>query len=251
LIPLPRQTLNPAVQKETARQDGLIEINESIDDVLFDRNAETIIKQDSLTTPEFQKELQSIICACNNLNYGITWKEVITMIAEFHMVSHKKAEDHYNYMFQSKMLPALKGGNWTVCAQATMTNCTATTTAKLLCNHANFIAALDDFSVSILTRPTLWLLRVLCGLLEIRTRRNKRKTQMIVERASPLFVLALLLVQKDLAYSLQRERSWRPIQALSQIVLQGVTIHLLGVMSSWLPQHIWLMRLGLKWLKES
>ncbi len=94
-----------------------------------------------------------------------------------------------------------------MCAQATMTNCTATTTAKLLCNHANFIAALDDFSVSILTRPTLWLLRVLCGLLEIRTRRNKRKTQMIVERASPLFVLALLLVQKDLAYSLQRERS--------------------------------------------
>jgi hypothetical protein len=65
------------------------------------------------------------------------------MIADFHMVSHKKAEAHYNYMLQSKMLPMLKGGGQTFHAQPTTTDCTAITTAKLLCNHDNFIAALE------------------------------------------------------------------------------------------------------------
>ncbi len=65
------------------------------------------------------------------------------MIADFHMVSHKKAEVHYDYMIRKKMLPMLKGGGQTVLAQLTTTNQTATTTAKLLCNHANFFAALE------------------------------------------------------------------------------------------------------------
>ncbi len=65
------------------------------------------------------------------------------MIADFHMVSHKKAEDHFDYMIQKKMLPALKRGGRTVLAQPTTTNRTATTTEKLLCNHSNFVAALE------------------------------------------------------------------------------------------------------------
>ena len=76
-ILIPRQTLDHAMQKETARQDGLIETNKSVDDVLFDCNAKSAIKWDSLTTPEFQKELQSIIFTRNNLNNSITQKEVI------------------------------------------------------------------------------------------------------------------------------------------------------------------------------
>ncbi len=113
------------------------------------------------------------------------------MMADFCMVSHKKAEEHYDYMIQKKKLPALKDGGQTVLAQPTTTNQTATTTAKLLRNHANFVAALEmvhgfndnlaeytqveDFSVLTLTRPTLWLLRVLCLLLEIRTRKTREK----------------------------------------------------------------------------
>jgi hypothetical protein len=62
LILIPHQILNPTMQKETARQDGLTEINKSVDDSLFDCHAETTIIQDSLTTLEFQKEIQSIIC---------------------------------------------------------------------------------------------------------------------------------------------------------------------------------------------
>jgi hypothetical protein len=43
-ILIPRQTLDHAMQKETARQDGLIETNKSVDDVLFDCNAKSAIK---------------------------------------------------------------------------------------------------------------------------------------------------------------------------------------------------------------
>jgi hypothetical protein len=73
-----------------------MKINESIDNGLFDCQVNTTISKHSLTTPEFQKELQSIICACDDLNNGISQKEVIAMMADFHMVSHKKAEDHYD-----------------------------------------------------------------------------------------------------------------------------------------------------------
>ena len=41
------------------------------------------------------------------------------------------------------MLPNLKGGGRTLRTQATTTNRTATTTAKLLRNHTNFITALN------------------------------------------------------------------------------------------------------------
>jgi hypothetical protein len=44
LILIPRQTLDHTLQKETARQDGLVEIHESVDDGLFDCHAETTIK---------------------------------------------------------------------------------------------------------------------------------------------------------------------------------------------------------------
>jgi hypothetical protein len=65
------------------------------------------------------------------------------MMADFHMVSHKKTEDHYDYMIRKKMLPTLKGGGQTVLAQPTTMNLTATSTAKLFQNHANFVAALE------------------------------------------------------------------------------------------------------------
>jgi hypothetical protein len=60
------------------------------------------------------------------------------MIADYCMVSNKKAENHFDYLRSRNMLPSLKGGGCKVCAQATTTNRTATTTAKLLCNHTNF-----------------------------------------------------------------------------------------------------------------
>ena len=123
-ILIPRQTLDRAVKKETERQnDALDETNESDDDGLFDRQAKTDAKSLTLTTPEFRTKMQqAIICARDELNNGITRMEVITMIADFHTVTHKKAEDHYDYMIRKKMLPALLRGGRTVVAQATTTN---------------------------------------------------------------------------------------------------------------------------------
>jgi hypothetical protein len=46
-------------------------------------------------------------------------------------------------MLPSKKFPPLKGGGQTVCAKPTTTNLIATTTAKLLRNHANFFPALE------------------------------------------------------------------------------------------------------------
>ncbi len=145
-ILIPRQTLDRAVKREAARRNGIVDdvLFESVDDGLFDRKAKpTISHTNSLTTPDFRTELQSIICARDELNNGVSRKEVISMIADFHMVSHKKAEDHFDYMIRAKMLPALKRGGKTVQAQPTTTNRTATTTEKLLRNHTNFVAGLE------------------------------------------------------------------------------------------------------------
>ncbi len=145
------------------------------------------------------------------------------MMADFHMVSHKKAEDHYDYMIQKKILPALKGGGQTVLALLTTTNQTATTTAKLLRNHANFVAALEmvcgfnnnlskytqveDFFCLNLDETNFMASEGTLRIVGNKNKKNKRKTQMTVEIESRLFVLALLPRQKVLTYSLQRERA--------------------------------------------
>jgi hypothetical protein len=65
------------------------------------------------------------------------------MIADFCMVTYKKAEDHFDYLRSKNILPALKSGGQTVHTQATTTNHTVTTTEKLLWNHMNFVEALN------------------------------------------------------------------------------------------------------------
>ena len=96
-----------------------------------------------LTSQVFRKELQDIICIRKDLNNGMSRSEVCCMISDFFVVPFKTAANHFDYLRSKNMLPALKGGGRTVCTQATTTNCTATTTEKLLCNHANFVSALN------------------------------------------------------------------------------------------------------------
>ena len=47
----------------------------------------------------------------------------------------KKAENHYDFFIRANKLPQLKRGGRVVSAQATTTNLTAITTAKLLRTH--------------------------------------------------------------------------------------------------------------------
>jgi hypothetical protein len=65
------------------------------------------------------------------------------MIANFFVVPFNTAENHLDYLQSKNMLPDLKGGGWTVRTQSTTTNCTATTTEKLLCNNTNFVNTLN------------------------------------------------------------------------------------------------------------
>jgi hypothetical protein len=95
------------------------------------------------TSKEFRKELQDIICICDDLNNGMSRIKVCRMIADFFVVPFKMAENHFDYLRSKNMLPDLKGGGRTVRTQATTTNRTATTMEKLLCNHTNFINALN------------------------------------------------------------------------------------------------------------
>jgi len=101
----------------------------------------------SLTTKNFRDTLQRIICARDNLNNGMGRKEVIQMIADYHGVDNKTAENHYDYCISHKMLPDLKGGGKTQTAQPTTTNRTATTTEKLLRNHTIWQMALDQVTL--------------------------------------------------------------------------------------------------------
>ena len=50
-------------------------------------------------------------------------------------VTSKTAENHYDYLVRSRQLPELKRGGRVLSTQATTTNRTATTTAKLLRTH--------------------------------------------------------------------------------------------------------------------
>ncbi len=76
--------------------------------------------------------LQSIATSRDEMNKGMTRKEMITLMSELFSVSSKAAENHFDYLIKSKQFPELKQGGRVVSAQVTTTNYTAITTQKLL-----------------------------------------------------------------------------------------------------------------------
>ena len=62
-------------------------------------------------------------------------KEMISFISELEGTNMKTAENHYDFLIRANKLPQLKRGGRVVSAQATTTNLTAITTAKLLRTH--------------------------------------------------------------------------------------------------------------------
>ena len=85
-----------------------------------------------LTSSETQGYLQSVAVARDKNNKGMTRKEMIQFIAQIECCKLKTAENHYDYLVRSNRLDKLKKGGRVVTAQATTTNRTAVTTAKLL-----------------------------------------------------------------------------------------------------------------------
>ena len=144
--------------------------------------------------------------------------EVCCMIANFFVVPFKMAENHFDYLRSKNMLPDLKGGGRTVRTQATTTNCTATTIEKLLCNHTNFVNALnlilnlngnspeykeveDHFTLNG-DESNFMASEGTVRVIGNKKKRSRRRIPMIVVRLLPDFVLVLLLGQRGPAFSL-------------------------------------------------
>ena len=62
-------------------------------------------------------------------------KEMIHFISELEGTNMKTADNHYDFLIRANKLPQLKRSGRFVSAQATTTNCTEITTAKLLRTH--------------------------------------------------------------------------------------------------------------------
>jgi hypothetical protein len=92
-IDIPCATLEQTMAQERARRATLDKekvhgnglFNQTTDDLINEKKA--------LTTSEFCKDLQDIICIHDDLNNGMSRKEVCHMISDFCMVPHKTAEN--------------------------------------------------------------------------------------------------------------------------------------------------------------
>jgi len=88
-----------------------------------------------LTTKDDREFLQSIAKSKDEMNRGMSRKEMIVLISKLFGASYKAAESHFDYLISTKQLNDLKRGGRVVAAQATNTNRTAITTQKLLRTH--------------------------------------------------------------------------------------------------------------------
>ena len=98
----------------------------------FERKSDLKINAGALTTRNDRELLQSIAKQRDEMNRGMTRKDMIVLISELHSTDQKTAENHFDYLIRAKALPDLKKGGRVVTAQATTTNRTAITTKKLL-----------------------------------------------------------------------------------------------------------------------
>jgi len=89
----------------------------------------------SLTTNSDRELLQHIAKSRDEMNRGMSRKEMIVLIAEFFRVPYKTAENHFDYLIKLKQLNELKRGGRVVATQATTTNRTAITAQKLHRTH--------------------------------------------------------------------------------------------------------------------
>jgi hypothetical protein len=171
----------------------------------------------------------------DEMNKGMTRKEMITLMSELFSVLSKAAENHFDYLIKSKQFPELKWGGCVVSAQATTTNCTAITTQKLLWtyntiqlawakqakfNRWNVCPSLliqneggeddkkirDLFTVN-LDKLASWPAKAIYKSLGARLRKNKRKILPTAVRVLLWCVLNLQPVWRVHEYTLPRERN--------------------------------------------
>jgi hypothetical protein len=85
-----------------------------------------------LTTKDDREFLQSIAKSRDEMNRGMSRKEMIVLISELFGASYKAAENHFDYLILTKQLNDLKHGGRVIAAlQSPPRNCSVHTT--LLC----------------------------------------------------------------------------------------------------------------------
>ncbi len=86
----------------------------------------------TLTTAEDKELLQSIAKQRDEMNKGMSRKDMIVLITELHSTDQKAAENHLDYLIRKKLLPQLKKGG--ACCGCSSNN------NKLHCNHCTEVA---------------------------------------------------------------------------------------------------------------
>ena len=97
----------------------------------------------ALTTKVDRELLQFITKLRDELNHGMSRKEMIVLITRLFGASlYKAAENHFNYLLNAKQLNELKWGDGVVAAQAITTNCTLQSPPRNCSIHTTLLCLL-------------------------------------------------------------------------------------------------------------
>ena len=132
---VPRQTLNSLLISTKAKINGVTSGDLGSEYDVYQRPSQKSDAFVYLTTKDDREFLQSIAKSKDEMNRGMSRKEMIVLISKLFGASYKAAESHFDYLISTKQLNDLKRGGRVVAAQATNTNRTAITTQKLLRTH--------------------------------------------------------------------------------------------------------------------
>jgi hypothetical protein len=137
---VPRQTLNSLLISAKAKINAVTSGDLGTEYDIYQRTSGAS-DTSSLTSNSDRELLQHIAKSRDEMNRGMSRKEMIVLIAELFGVTYKTAENHFDYLIKSKQLNELKRGGRVVAAQATTTNRTAITSQKLLRTHNTTLLA--------------------------------------------------------------------------------------------------------------
>ena len=138
---VPRQSLNSLLNSAKAKINAITSGDLGTDEYDIYQRPSQDSDTSSLTTNSDRELLQHIAKSRDEMNRGMSRKEMIVLIAKLFSVTYKTAENHFYYLIKSKQLNELKRGGRVVAAQATTTNRTAITSQKLLRTHNTTLLA--------------------------------------------------------------------------------------------------------------
>ena len=118
---VPRQTLNIILNSAKAKINVVTSGNLGTEYNVYQHPSQAS-DTSSLTTNSDRELLQHIAKSRDELNRGMSRKEMIVLIAKLFGISYKTAENHFNYLIKSNQLNELKRGGHVVAAQPVLSH---------------------------------------------------------------------------------------------------------------------------------